>query len=65
MLKQAVIVHLILGFICSLVGGLSYAAYGNLTQDIVLYNLPKGTQFATVIALSYMINIVGSVAICI
>jgi amino acid permease len=40
MFRQTVITHLTVGGLCLLLGGLSYFAYGNLTQDIVLYNLP-------------------------
>ena len=46
-------------------GVLSYLTYGNLVQDIVLYNLPQHSNVATVVALLYMLNIVGSITMTI
>ena len=40
MFCQTVITHLVVFSLCALMGTLSYLAYGNLIQDIVLYNLP-------------------------
>ena len=48
-----------------MVGCLSYLAYGNLVQDIVIYNLPQQNNLATVVALLYMLNIVGSITMTI
>ena len=47
---------------CLLMGILSYLAYGSDTKDVILYNLPPGSQLATLVALLYMLNIVGSIA---
>ena len=46
-------------------GTLSYLAYGNLVQDIVLYNLPQDSRLATLVAILYMLNIVGSITMTI
>ena len=46
-------------------GLLSYGAYGSLTQDIVFYNLPKGSSLATFVSVLYMLNIVGSISMTI
>ena len=40
MFRQTVITHIVVFVMCLLMGLLSYVAYGNLVQDIVLYNLP-------------------------
>ena len=40
MFCQTVITHLAVGTMCIIMGTLSYLAYGNLIQDVVLYNLP-------------------------
>jgi len=40
MFFQTVVTHLVVFGLCALIGTLSYLAYGNLIQDIVLYNLP-------------------------
>ena len=50
---------------CAAMGILSYLAYGNLVQDIVLYNLPQDSNLASVVALLYMLNIVGSITMTI
>lgn len=62
MFKQTVITHLTVLIICLLMGTLSYLAYGSDTEDVVLYNLPKGSNLATLVAALYMLNIVGSIA---
>ena len=62
MLKQAIVTHLVVLVMCLLMGILSYLAYGNETADVILYNLPQGSQLATLVALLYMLNIVGSIA---
>ena len=62
MIKQAVVTHMVVLVVCLLMGILSYLAYGNETADVVLYNLPQGSQLATLVALLYMLNIVGSIA---
>ena len=46
-------------------GTLSYATYGNETRDVVLFNLPAGSKFATIVAFLYMLNIVGSITMTI
>jgi len=51
--------------LCIIMGCLSYGAYGHLTQDIVFYNLPKGSTIATAVSLLYMLNIVGSISMTI
>ena len=48
-----------------LMGTLSYATYGSETKDVVLYNLPVGSKLATMVALLYMLNIVGSITMTI
>ena len=48
-----------------LMGTLSYATYGSETKDVVLYNLPAGSKLATMVALLYMLNIVGSITMTI
>lgn len=40
MFIQTLITHVFVGLLCIFIGLLSYGAYGSLTQDIVLYNLP-------------------------
>ena len=40
MFRQTLITHIIVGAMCVLMGTLSYLAYGDLVQDIVIYNLP-------------------------
>ena len=62
MIKQAIVTHLVVLVMCLLMGILSYLAYGNDTADVILYNLPQGSHFATLVALLYMLNIVGSIA---
>ena len=65
MFRQTVITHLIVGAMCIAMGVLSYLAYGNMVQDIVLYNLPQESELATLVALLYMLNIVGSITMTI
>lgn len=65
MFKQTVITHLIVLTLCIIIGTLSYLTYGNLVQDIVLYNLPQDSNLATFVALLYMLNIVGSISMTI
>ena len=62
MIKQAIVTHMVVLVMCLLMGILSYLAYGNETADVILYNLPQGSQLATLVALLYMLNIVGSIA---
>ena len=40
MFVQTIVTHVVVGVMCLMMGALSYLAYGNLIQDIVLYNLP-------------------------
>ena len=65
MFRQTVITHIIVFLLCLVLGTLSYLTYGNLIQDIVLYNLPQDSSLATVVALLYMLNIVGSITMTI
>ena len=65
MFRQTVITHLVVGGLCILMGVLSYVAYGSLVQDIVLYNLPQGSNLAQMVAFLYMLNIVGSITMTI
>lgn len=65
MFKQTVITHIVVGVLCLLVGCLSYLAYGSLIQDIVLYNLPQHSNLGTLVAVLYMLNIVGSITMTI
>lgn len=65
MFTQTIVTHVFVGFLCILIGMLSYGAYGTLTQDIVLYNLPQGSIMAIIIAILYMLNIVGSISMTI
>ena len=62
MIKQAFVTHMVVLVMCLLMGILSYLAYGSDTGDVILYNLPQGSQLATIVALLYMLNIVGSIA---
>ena len=50
---------------CLAMGTISYLAYGDLVQDIVLYNLPQHSPLATLVAVLYMFNIVGSITMTI
>ena len=59
------VTHLIVGAMCLIMGILSYLAYGNLIQDVVLYNLPQNSNVATFVAVLYMLNIVGSISMTI
>ena len=59
------VTHLIVGSMCLIMGTLSYLAYGNLIQDVVLYNLPQNSNVATFVAVLYMLNIVGSISMTI
>ena len=43
MFCQTLITHMVVFLLCSMMGTLSYLAYGNLVQDIVLYNLPQNS----------------------
>lgn len=65
MFRQTAITHLVVGVLCIAIGCLSYLAYGDLTQDIVLYNLPQGSKLATLVAILYMFNIAGSITMTI
>ena len=65
MMCQTVITHIVVLCLCALMGTLSYLAYGNLIQDIVLYNLPQHSNLATFVAVLYMLNIVGSITMTI
>ena len=65
MFCQTVVTHLVVGAMCLIMGTLSYLAYGNLIQDVVLYNLPQNSNVATFVALLYMLNIVGSISMTI
>ena len=46
-------------------GVISYLAYGSLTKDIILYNLPRDSSIATSVELLFMLNIVGSITMTI
>ena len=65
MFLQTALTHAFVGMLCIIMGCLSYGAYGSLTQDIVFYNLPKGSALASIVALLYMLNIVGSISMTI
>jgi hypothetical protein len=65
MFKQTLITHIVVGAMCVSMGTLSYLAYGDLVQDIVLYNLPQHSNLATIVAILYMLNIVGSISMTI
>lgn len=65
MFNQTVITHIVVGACCLLMGTLSYLAYGELVQDIVLYNLPHHSKLATLVAALYMLNVVGSITMTI
>ena len=65
MYKQTVITHIVVTSMCLLMGCLSYMAYGNLIQDIVLYNLPQHSNLGTMVAVLYMLNIIGSITMTI
>jgi len=65
MFCQTLITHIVVLGLCALMGVLSYLAYGNLIQDIVLYNLPKNSNFSTFVGILYMLNIVGSITMTI
>ena len=65
MMCQTVITHVVVLCLCALMGTLSYLAYGNLIQDIVLYNLPQHSNLGTFVAVLYMLNIVGSITMTI
>ena len=65
MFLQTVVTHAFVGMLCITMGCLSYGAYGTLTQDIVFYNLPKGSTIATMVSILYMLNIVGSISMTI
>ena len=61
MMKQTALTHIIVLALCLAMGSLSYLSYGSLTQDIVLFNLPQGSNVATFVALLYMLNVTGSI----
>ena len=65
MFKQTVVTHVVVGVLCLAMGCLSYLAYGSLIQDIVLYNLPQHSNLGTLVAILYMLNIVGSITMTI
>lgn len=65
MFENTVLTHITVGFIVISLCTVSYLAYGDMIQDIVLYNMPQHSFMAKVIALMYMLNIVGSFTICI
>ena len=65
MFCQTVITHILVGAMCLAMGTISYLAYGDLVQDIVLYNLPQHSPLATMVAVLYMFNIVGSITMTI
>jgi len=65
MFEATVWTHIVVGFIVISLCCVSYLAYGNMIQDIVLYNMPQHSNMARIIELMYMLNIVGSFTICI
>lgn len=65
MFATTVWTHIVVGFVVISLCSVSYLAYGNMIQDIVLYNMPQHSNMARLIELMYMLNIVGSFTICI
>ena len=65
MFATTVWTHIAVGSIVISLCVVSYLAYGNMIQDIVLYNMPQHSNMARLIELMYMLNIVGSFTICI
>lgn len=65
MFMNTIWTHVTVGLMVIGLCTVSYLAYGNLIQDIVLYNLPTHSNLARLIELMYMLNIVGSFTICI
>ena len=40
MFNNTIYTHIIVGIVCIALGSFSYLAYGNMVQDVVLYNMP-------------------------
>jgi len=57
--------HVVIVSMCMLVGLLSYAAFGDATEDVILFNLPKGSDLTVTIQVMYMLNIMGSFSLVI
>ena len=51
--------HILIVTLTLFVGCLSYYAYGDDIQEIMLYNLPSGAVFSIVTQMFYMLNIMG------
>jgi len=65
MIKVTIITHIVVTSLALALGIMSYWAYGNMTREIVLYNLPGDSIFAMMTSIFYMLNMVGSFAITI
>ena len=59
MFKLVFWTHMVVAGLVTVIMSLGYAAFGSLTQDLILFNLPS-TAGATVIQILYMTNIIGS-----
>jgi len=63
MFPTVVKAHIMIVSLCLFVGILSYAAFGDLTKDIILYNLPTERWYSVLIQTLYMTCIMGSFVI--
>jgi len=59
MFSSTIKTHIITVALACLVGWLSYYAFGDKVQSIVLYDLPEGKPFTIMTQVFYMLNIMG------
>lgn len=59
MLPQVILVHFYVIFAVLTIGLLSYYAFGEDLETIILFNLPSGSSFTILTQVMYMFNIMG------
>jgi hypothetical protein len=59
MYTSTVKMHIVIVVLACLVGWLSYYAFGDEVQEIVLYDLPEGKPFTILTQIFYMLNVMG------
>lgn len=59
MYTSTVKMHILIVVLACLVGWLSYYAFGDEVQEIVLYDLPEGKPFTILTQIFYMLNVMG------